>query len=77
MMSFVRRFALTCLVAVGVTQSGVACKTFLHAFDDVNDPADDKVLRDCRTAGRTAREAGATAQQAFDTYDSCTKEAGF
>lgn len=77
MSATLRRFAIACLVAVGMTQGPTACRSFLHTFDEVNDPSDDKALHDCRKAGRAAREAGATPQQAFDVYDDCTKDAGF
>jgi hypothetical protein len=54
-----------------------ACGASLRDFDEINDPADDKALRDCREEGRAALDAGKTPEEAFRIYDHCTRGAGF
>lgn len=82
MIPWLKRVALLVLVPCAIGQAALVCSasgcgSALRAFDEVNDPADDKALRDCRNAGRAALEAGASNYRAFDVYDDCTKEAGF
>jgi hypothetical protein len=72
----IKRLALACVVALGLTQGPAACGSALRSFDEVNNPDDDSHLTRCRNAGRAAREAGAEPDDAFDTYVECTREAG-
>lgn len=55
----------------------LACVDALKLHDELNNPADDKALLECRGRGRAAVEAGVDKYRAFDIYDECTREAGF
>ena len=70
-----QRLGLASLMALIMTQ-GPACGDKMRGFDDVNDPSDDRALRDCRYQGRAALDGGSSAHRAYDVYETCTRDAG-
>lgn len=71
-----KRFAKAVLTIVAAHAFALGCGSALKTIDQLNDPNDDKDLRDCRYVGRQAQDAGRDAADAFDAYRECTKEAG-
>lgn len=60
-------------VALGALLGLVACGEIFRSFDEVNTPADDVALANCRKA---ARDADPDAYVVYGVYENCTKEAG-
>jgi len=71
------------IIAVGMIVTLLTgCRHAASTFDDVNNPADDLDLANCRTLGRRtmlASDAGRerASDDAFAAYVACKRDAGF
>jgi hypothetical protein len=79
MRAAISKIFLCIVLPLAVTHMIYGCSllsTAVKEADDVNDPADDKALHDCRALARAVKADSGSGDAGLQAYLSCVKEAG-